>query len=156
MSNRNGLFLRGFFPILFAVNVFGQDEVRPLQFEKKQVWVGAKKLNVEIADTPIKRQRGLMYRKELKENEGMLFIFQEEKIRTFFMKNTYIPLSIGYFNKKKKLVDIQKMNPPSSLFSKKIPQSTSRFPAQYVLEVSQGWFKRNRMKVGSLLKTKSP
>ncbi len=106
-------------------------------------------LTVELADTPQKRYLGLMHRNKLEAQSGMLFIFGRESIQNFWMKNTFIDLDIGFFNKKKILVDIQAMKGLRSIAQKKIPKVSSRVPAQFALEVPMGWFKKNQIKLGS-------
>lgn len=134
------------------VAFLGIEAKTEVQFLKKTIQVGKKNLQVEIADSPEKAARGLMFRTSLKENDGMLFIFQNEEIRHFWMKNTFIPLSIGFFDKNKKLVDIQEMQPVTSEMQKNIPTYTSKKPAQFVLEMPSGWFNKNKIRMGSKLK----
>ena len=61
-----------------------------------------KRLDVDIVDTDATREKGLMYRKSMPENYGMLFVYDSEQSMNFWMKNTYIPLSIAFFDKEKK------------------------------------------------------
>ena len=68
------------------------------KFEKRKIHLGGKTVVVEIADTDERRAYGLMFRNSLPKDEGMLFIFEDERIRSFWMKNTLIPLSIAYIN----------------------------------------------------------
>ena len=68
-------------------------------------------VRVEIADTPEERQTGLMGRSALAENAGMLFVFDQEQILSFWMKDTLIPLSIAYIDAEGRIVDIQDMQP---------------------------------------------
>jgi len=91
-------------------------------------------LDIEIADDENERMRGLMDRLELPENAGMLFIFDGDEPRSFWMKNTYISLDIIYINSKKEIVSIQKYTQPKTTTS--IP---SEAPAKYVLEVNAGF-----------------
>ena len=121
------------------------------QFAKKLIEVKGKKIVVEIADTDEKRQQGLMYRKTLGTDEGMLFIFPDEHYLSFWMKNTFVPLTIGYFNKNGVLVDLKDM----AAFGKKPgdpPTYQSSRPAKYALEMNQGWFQTNKIGLGSTLK----
>ena len=121
-----------------------------MSFSKLPAQISKAKLIVEVADTDEKRQHGLMYRRKLPTNEGMLFVFTDESIRSFWMKNTFLPLDIGFFDSKKQLVEIQKMIPVKS--EMEVPKSyVSKFAAQYVLEVNQGWFQRNKIKLGDKL-----
>lgn len=131
----------------FAKICFAKD----VEFEKIKIKVGNEELQVEIADTQEKTARGLMHRKKLLDGTGMLFIFQNEEIRNFWMKNTFIALSIGFFDSKEKLIDIQDMEPVQSEMELNIPTYSSVFPAKYALEVPRGWFKKKKIKLGSSL-----
>jgi hypothetical protein len=113
-----------------------------IAFEKRQLRVGSKVVTAEIADTDSKREHGLMYRKHLADNNGMLFIFDYERDLRFWMMNTLIPLSIGYFDADKKLIETHEMVPAvmGELHPKTYPSSR---PAMYALEMPKGWFKRN-------------
>ena len=92
-----------------------------------------KTIDIEIADSDYERQTGLMYRKTMEENHGMLFIFPQEEYQSFYMRNTQIPLDIIYLNSELEIVSIQKNAKPLSEDS--LP---SEAPAQYVLEISAG------------------
>jgi uncharacterized membrane protein (UPF0127 family) len=90
-------------------------------------------LDIEIADDDYQTQTGLMYRNSMAQNQAMLFVFPDEQRRSFYMKNTEIPLDIIYLNSKKEIVSIQKNAKPfdeSSLPSEEL--------SQYVLEVNAG------------------
>ena len=78
----------------------------------------------------------------------MLFIFPDEQPRSFWMKNTFVPLSIGYFNAKKELIDMIDMEPAQSEMQNQFPTYASKGPAQYALEVPKGWFLKNKIKIG--------
>ena len=98
---------------------------------------------MEVADTIQKRLRGLMFRKHLEENSGMLFIMSEERIHYFYMKNTYIPLDIIFINGNKKIVGIA---------SNTIPLNEDNIfvnsPSKYVLEINAHFCKRHGIKKG--------
>ena len=121
------------------------------QFDKKSARLGSVSLVIEIAKTEEQRAHGLMYRKFLPENYGMLFIFDREQPLSFWMKNTYLPLSIGFFDKNKVLIEMQDMTPVKEGSDQKPSSYYSRKPAQYALEVNQGWFKKNKIKIGEKL-----
>lgn len=89
--------------------------------------------DIEIADNDFKTQTGLMYRDSMEENQAMLFIFPDAQIRSFYMKNTEIPLDILYFNSDKTLVEFYENAKPFDETS--LP---SRTPSQYVLEINGG------------------
>jgi uncharacterized membrane protein (UPF0127 family) len=122
-----------------------------ITFKIQKINVGKKTLKVEIADTEAKRSHGLMNRKVLADGTGMLFIFENEQELAFWMKNTFIPLSIGFFSGEKKLIDIQDMAPVRSEMELDPPRYVSKVPAKYVLEVPRGWFKKNQIKLGNSL-----
>jgi uncharacterized membrane protein (UPF0127 family) len=90
-------------------------------------------LDIEIADTDYDIQTGLMYRSTMEPNQGMLFVFDDEEERFFYMKNTQIPLDIIYIDDNKKIVSFQKNAKPFNETS--LP---SHVPAKYVLEVNAG------------------
>ena len=90
-------------------------------------------LDIEIADDEYQTQTGLMYLKSMGDNQGMLFIFEAEQPRSFYMKNTEFSIDIIYINSNKEIVSIQKNAKPFDLTS--LP---SEGAAQYVLEVNAG------------------
>ncbi|MDO4230323.1 MAG: DUF192 domain-containing protein [Capnocytophaga sp.] len=92
-----------------------------------------KTIDIEYADTPNERSLGLMYRKGMNENQGMLFIYPEEEMLSFYMRNTEFPLDIIYLDKDKKVVSIIKKAKPFDETS--LP---SEAPAMYVLEINGG------------------
>ena len=99
----------------------------------------------EVADTNHAREQGLMGRKFLGEDEGMLFVYTDEKPRSFWMKNTPLPLSIAYADKGGKIVKILDMEPYSE------DRVQSLYPAQYALEMRQGWFSEHGVESGDLI-----
>jgi uncharacterized membrane protein (UPF0127 family) len=106
-------------------------------------------VKAEIARTQEERARGLMYRKELPDGEGMLFVFERDQIASFWMKNTYIPLSIAYITSDGRIVEIRDMYPhdESSVMSSR--------SVRYALEVPQNWFSRVGIKTGDVVKIDS-
>lgn len=122
-----------------------------IQFDRRIIKVDSKKIKVEIAETRDQLVHGLMFRTELGQNEGMLFIFKTLKVHDFTMKNTFIDLSIGFFDQNFKLVDIQDMKASRTLVQKSFATYISAVPAQYALEMRRGWFKDNNIKLGSKL-----
>lgn len=123
---------------------FAQEGV---SFEKEKIILAGKTLTVEIAKTSAQHSQGLMHRKSLPENQGMLFVFEDESTRFFWMKNTLIDLSIGYFDKNKVLVDIQEMTATSVLETRPKTYPSAK-PAMYALEMTKGWFAKNNVKLG--------
>ncbi|KYG67495.1 hypothetical protein AZI86_06915 [Bdellovibrio bacteriovorus] len=124
------------------------------EFQKKKITLGTKTLVVEIAETPAQHERGLMFRNKLGENDGMLFIFDGEQTRFFWMKNTFIDLSIGYFDGSGSLIDIQEMKSGKGIPDAALASYPSSKPAKYALEMNKGWFSKNKIKLGTKLKIK--
>ncbi len=91
------------------------------------------KLDIEFAETSYEQQTGLMYRKSMEANQGMLFIYAEEAMHNFYMKNTYIPLDLIFFEKDSTAVSFQENAQP--LDETSLP---SKLPAQFILEVNAG------------------
>ncbi len=102
-------------------------------------------VEVEIATNDAERARGLMERTELAENAGMLFVYEEERQLSFWMKNTLIPLSVAYADSQGRIVDIQDMQPLDET-----PHPSAE-PARYALEVNQGFFEEQGIRVGDRL-----
>ncbi|MDR2864397.1 MAG: DUF192 domain-containing protein [Spirochaetaceae bacterium] len=106
-----------------------------------------KKLTVktELARSNEERQRGLMFRKQLADGEAMLFIFDQDKILSFWMKDTFIPLSIAYISKDGTIAEIHDM----AAFDQSAVQSSRSL--RYALEVPQGWFSREGITTGDTI-----
>lgn len=102
------------------------------------------KLRVEIADSPAEQEEGLMNREKLGENRGMLFVFPDEQVRSFWMKNTLIPLSIAYMDSQGRIIDLQEMK----ALDDEPPHYVSAKPARYALEANKGFFEERGVKVG--------
>jgi uncharacterized membrane protein (UPF0127 family) len=100
------------------------------------VELGGRTFSVEIADTQAKHQLGLMFRDSMPADHGMIFIFADEAPRSFWMKNTRIPLDIMYFDKDLKLVGLSADTPPCKV--SRCPAYPSIAPAKYVLELNAG------------------
>ena len=99
-------------------------------------------INVEYADEPNERQLGLMFRREMCEDCGMLFKFDRIRIVSMWMKNTYIPLDVAYINAFGRITDIKAMEPEN------LDSVPSSVPVLFALEMNQGWFAENNIKVG--------
>lgn len=114
--------------------------------KKEEIW-----LYVEIADTNDERAYGLMNRASLPENQGMLFIFDNEQIQTFWMKDTYIPLDMIFIDAAGKIVNIEKDTKPLQTS----PTYSSIYPVKFVLEVNGGWSKDNGIILGNHVEIKA-
>jgi len=103
-------------------------------------------LLVEVADTPEERARGLMFRESLPDDQGMLFVFEQEGQGSFWMKDTRVPLSIAFIEGEGDIVDILDMEPLSEELH------TPAEPYLYAVEANQGWFEENAIGIGSAVR----
>ncbi|GGI58207.1 DUF192 domain-containing protein [Winogradskyella haliclonae] len=118
-----------------------------LQLKKASNDSVIKTLDIEIADDEYQTQTGLMYRNSMKESQGMLFIFPNEISRSFYMKNTRIPLDIIYISADSTIVSFQKNAKPFDETS--LP---SNAPAKYVLEINAGLSDAWNIEIGDKIK----
>ncbi len=102
---------------------------------------------VEVAATPEQREVGLMYRRELPPDHGMLFIFPAERVNSFWMKNTPIPLDMIFISREQKIVGIVHETVPFSLDGRSVA-----VPSQYVLEINGGLSRRYGFKAGDVVR----
>ena len=123
-------------------------KAKPINLPSAKIKIGSKIITVEVAKTQRDRNQGLMHRTKLKKDNGMLFVFKREAKRNFWMKNTFLPLDIAYFSKKKVLLEIHKAQPVKSVIQQSIPKYPSKYKAKFVIEMNQGWFKKNKIKIG--------
>jgi len=109
--------------------------------------VRGRAIGAEVVSRPVERSLGLMFRTELARDSGMLFVFETEDTFRFWMKNTYLPLSIAYIDKQGVISDILEMAPLDT---------TTRYapsrPVPYALEMNAGWFTANGVKPGDTVK----
>ena len=126
---------------LFHPPLHGQGRLPP----PGHAWVifDADTVQAEVARTPEERERGLMFRESLAKGEGMLFVFPDAQYRSFWMKDTFIPLDIAYLDADLKIVDILPMEPQTTE-----PQASTR-PAMFALEVPRGWFAEEDIAAGA-------
>ncbi|MDD2385817.1 MAG: DUF192 domain-containing protein [Bacteroidales bacterium] len=100
-------------------------------------------INIEVASTDFERALGLMYRAQMEEEQGMLFLFPREQEQSFYMRNTLISLDIIYVNSKMQIVDIYKNTSPLNETS--LPSAER---AQYVIEINGGLCDKYEIEVG--------
>ena len=104
---------------------------------------GMHNIRAAVAKTPEQRQTGLMFRREMAQHEGMLFIFEQASPQCFWMKNTLLPLSIAFLADDGTVVNIADMQPQV------LDSHCSSKPVRYVLEMNQGWFAKRGIMAGS-------
>ena len=110
------------------------------------ITLGSRTLSIPVALDKVHCRRGLMYRRQLGPDEGMLFVYPREAPYFFWMKDTYVPLSIAFVRADGRIIQIEDMEPLD------LTKHLSRAPAQYALEMPKGWFGRNKVKEGDVVK----
>jgi len=104
--------------------------------------INGNKLTVEVARTTEQQMTGLMYRFSLKPDHGMVFVFERSEPRAFWMKNTYIPLSIAFVAADGRIINIDDMAPRDET------SHPSAGPAMYAIEMRKGWFAEKGIRAG--------
>jgi uncharacterized membrane protein (UPF0127 family) len=135
--------------LLLALQAPGPETPTPGNTVVFQTASGNVEVFVEIADSPEKMREGLMFRESLPEDSGMLFIFEGEAIRSFWMKNTLLPLDMIFINSELEIVHIEKDVQPCE--SDPCRTYSSQLPAEYVIEVNAGFSQRKDLNAGDSL-----
>jgi uncharacterized protein len=133
---------------IFLLSELKKDISPSLSEETPRALLNSRTIRLEIADTRAKQAQGLSDRPQLKENEGMLFVFPEKQVRRFWMKNMHFPLDIIWLDDEK-IVYISKNLAPEG----ESPQRTysSVYPVNHVLEINAGLCDRYRLKAGDTI-----
>jgi uncharacterized membrane protein (UPF0127 family) len=130
----------------------GQMPALPTRAQPKlqttKLWLGAEEMEAEMALTGMQKETGMMFRTNLAENDGMLFVFAGPFQASFWMKNTFVPLSAAYIDPEGNIVEIHDLTPQDTN-----AVTASSADIQYVLETSQGWFQRHHIGTGTLVRT---
>ena len=112
---------------------------------RRTLTIRDQKLTVEVASTPATRATGLMNRFSLQQDHGMLFIFEAPQPLAFWMKNTYIPLSIAFIDARGRIINIEDMRPQDE------STHVSKGIARYAIEMRQGWFAAKGIGTGDVV-----
>ena len=99
-------------------------------------------IQAQVAQDFEQRQIGLMWRKEMPQNEGMLFVFEQAAVQCFWMRNTLLPLSAAFVADDGTIVNLADMKPQSD------DSHCSKKPVRFVLEMNQGWFAKRNIQAG--------
>lgn len=118
------------------------------RLQTMKIFVGPHELTAELALKPIEIYTGMMWRTNMPEGEGMLFAFADATPRSFYMKNTYVPLSIAYIDTEGVIQEIHDLQPRHE---EPVPSAADNI--QFCLEVPQGWFKRHNVVPGTAVRT---
>jgi uncharacterized membrane protein (UPF0127 family) len=120
-------------------------ETPQTQLQRITLSAGIHQMDIQVALTPEQHQIGLMYRSEMPQNEGMLFVFDAPRKQCFWMKNTILPLTAAFIADDGSIVNLEDMKPQTT------DSHCSLKPVRYVLEMNQGWFGKKGLKAGSKL-----
>ncbi len=116
-----------------------------INLQRLALSAGMYRIDAQVALTPDQRQTGLMYRNEMPQQEGMLFVFEQPSVQCFWMKNTLLPLTAAFVADDGRIVNLVDMKPQT------IDSHCSEEPVRYVLEMNQGWFAKKNIKKGDKL-----
>ena len=113
-----------------------------------KLWLGAEEMIAELALTGLQMQTGMMFRTNLAENAGMLFVLPTPQQASFWMKNCPLPLSAAYIDPEGVILEIHDLQPHNT---NSVVASSAR--VQFVLETNQGWFRRHNVAPGAVIRT---
>lgn len=120
--------------LLAALAAFPAAAQQPQQLQMVTLTAGMHNVHAQLAASPDQRQVGLMYRREMPTNEGMLFVFEDASRQCFWMRNTPLPLTIAFLADDGTIVNLADMKPLSE------DSHCSSKPVRYALEMNAGWF----------------
>jgi len=116
-----------------------------MNLQRVKLSAGMHLIDAQVALTPEQRQIGLMFRKEMPQQEGMIFVFEQASQQCFWMKNTVLPLTAAFVADDGTIVNLADMKPQTT------NAHCSAEPVRYVLEMNKGWFAKKGIKAGSKL-----
>ena len=122
-----------------------QAQEAQMNLPRVKLSAGMHQIDAQVALSPDQRMVGLMFRKEMPQHEGMLFIFEQPSVQCFWMKNTLLPLTAAFVADDGTIVNLADMKPLVT------DSHCSSKPVRYVLEMNQGWFAKKGIKAGSKL-----
>ena len=127
------------FSFVFSASAQG---IPQTQLQRTTLNAGMHLIQVQLAQDFEQRQIGLMWRKEMPQNEGMLFIFEQPAIQCFWMRNTLLPLTAAFVLDDGSIVNLADMKPLND------DSHCSKKPVRFVLEMNQGWFAKRNIQAG--------
>jgi uncharacterized protein len=128
---------------LFSLALPASAQAPAPTFPRTELSVGMFRVNAEVAASEDLRMYGLMYRKELPSNAGMVFIFETSQQYCMWMKNTLLPLSVAFIDDTGKIINVEEMQPQTE------NSHCAERPARFALEMNKGWFKDKNFKAGT-------
>jgi uncharacterized protein len=141
----HSFFRKALVTALLPVACLAQAKDTPQNLTHITLQMGKHKTRAQVAQTADQRTIGLMHRKTMPVNEGMLFIFDKPDTQCFWMKNTLLPLSAAFILDNGEVVNVEDMKPQT------LSPHCSQAPVRYVLEMNQGWFKKRGLEAGARL-----
>lgn len=116
-----------------------------MNLPRTELAAGMHRIDAQVARSPEQRTIGLMFRREMPQHEGMLFIFEQPSVQCFWMQNTLLPLTAAFVSDDGTIVNLADMKPRTT------DSHCSARPVRYVLEMNQGWFAKKGIKPGAKL-----
>ena len=126
-------------------------QIRPAAVQTRLRFASGRSIRVDVVDTPASREKGLMFRKSLPKDYGMLFVFPNEMGMQFWMKNTWVSLDIVFIGKDKRITRLHERVKPSTEKTTDEEVARANGLAQYVLELPAGAARRYKLKEGQAL-----
>jgi uncharacterized membrane protein (UPF0127 family) len=120
-------------------------EMPQVKLQRIKLAAGMHQIDAQVALSPEERQMGLMWRREMPQHEGMLFVFEQPAIQCFWMKNTLLPLTAAFVADDGTIVNLADLKPQT------LDSHCSATPVRYVLEMNQGWFAKRGLQAGAKL-----
>ncbi|HTH78770.1 MAG TPA: DUF192 domain-containing protein [Ramlibacter sp.] len=135
-----------FFLLLASLAIAAAAQEQPqLDLPRVQLQAGMNQIDAQVASGYEQRMTGLMYRKEMPQHEGMLFVFDQPSMQCFWMRNTLLPLTAAFIADDGTIVNLADMKPQTE------DSHCSAKPVRFVLEMNQGWFAKKGIKPGMKL-----
>ncbi len=127
--------------LAFSASALAQ-EAPQTNLQRVKLAAGMHLIDAQVALSPEQRQIGLMFRRDMPQHEGMLFVFEQASTQCFWMKNTLLPLTAAFVADDGTIVNLADMKPQTT------DSHCSTQPVRYVLEMNQGWFAKKSIKAG--------
>ena len=128
---------------LLSMSLAAFAQQTPTEFRVIPLSAGIHVIQAEVAGAPAERERGLMYRKQLGPNQGMVFLFDEPARQCMWMRNTLIPLSVAFIDNDGRVINVEEMAAETD------DSHCAGRPARYALEMNKGWFAKHGITVGA-------
>ncbi|MES2530600.1 MAG: DUF192 domain-containing protein [Pseudomonadota bacterium] len=128
--------------VLHPFGIAWSQEQPQMDLQRVRISAGLYQIDAQVAVSPAEQQTGLMYRQEMPQQEGMLFVFRQPSTQCFWMKNTLLPLTAAFVADDGRIVNLVDMKPQT------LDSHCSEEPVRYVLEMNQGWFAKKNIHKG--------